>query len=97
MYFPSITKRFLAPPPMYLTTWSGAPMHLAAEALRCPFETFWWGGSDGGVSFEEPDGESYSRLPISSVLVRCEGPYRGWWGVVIEFCAVGDALCAIPF
>jgi hypothetical protein len=32
MYFPSVTEMFLAHPPMYLTTWSGAPMQLVAEA-----------------------------------------------------------------
>jgi hypothetical protein len=32
MYFPSVTKLSLAQPPMYLTTWSGAPIQLAAEA-----------------------------------------------------------------
>jgi hypothetical protein len=31
MYFPSITEILLAYPPMYLTTWSRAPMRLAAE------------------------------------------------------------------
>jgi hypothetical protein len=27
--------------------------HTFAEAVRCPFETYWWRGSDGGVSVEE--------------------------------------------
>jgi hypothetical protein len=35
-----------------------------AEIVRCPFETFWWGGSNGGVSFEEPSGESCNRLIV---------------------------------
>jgi hypothetical protein len=32
MYFPSVTVRFLAQPPLYLITGRGAPMQLAAEA-----------------------------------------------------------------
>jgi hypothetical protein len=37
-----------------------------------------------------------SRLPIWRILVRCEGPYRGLWGVVVAFGIVGGALTTIP-
>jgi hypothetical protein len=32
MYSPLVTEVFLAHPPTYLTTWSGAPVQVAAEA-----------------------------------------------------------------
>jgi hypothetical protein len=32
MYLPLVTELFLAHSPMYLTTWSGVPMQLEAEA-----------------------------------------------------------------
>jgi hypothetical protein len=66
-----------------------------AEAMRCPFEAYWWGGFDGGVSFVEPCEKCCIRFPVSCILVRCDGQYCGWWGVAIEFFAVGDALRAI--
>jgi hypothetical protein len=68
-----------------------------AEDGRCPFETVGWSGSDGGVGFEEPSGECCTRLPVSLIIVRCETPYRGWWGAVVEVFAVDDALCPILF
>jgi hypothetical protein len=51
MYFPSVTTLFLAQPPMYLTTWSGAPMHLAAEAapLRRLAMSIWSMGAGCGL------------------------------------------------
>jgi hypothetical protein len=45
-----------------------------AEDVRCPFETFRRCGADGGVSVEEPCGESSNSLPVAGVLVRCEAP-----------------------
>jgi hypothetical protein len=68
-----------------------------AEAVRCPFETFWRCGADGGVSVEEPSGESRSCLPVATTLVRCIAPQCGWWGALIGFFAIGGTLRAIPF
>jgi hypothetical protein len=45
-----------------------------AEVVRCPFEAFWWRGTDGGVSVEKPCGESCTCLPFARILVRCEAP-----------------------
>jgi hypothetical protein len=45
-----------------------------SEGVRCPSETFWKCGADGGVSVEEPSGESSNRLPVAPILVRCEAP-----------------------
>jgi hypothetical protein len=67
------------------------------EAVRCPFETFWRCGADGGVSVEEPSRESSSRLPVAGILVRCEAPQCGWWGTIVDFFAIGGTLRAIPF
>jgi hypothetical protein len=79
-YFPSITELFLAHPPMYLTTWKGGPDAASSgggtltKVVRCPFETFWRSGADGGVSVEEPGGESSRCLLVARILVRYEAP-----------------------
>jgi hypothetical protein len=45
-----------------------------SEVVRCPFETFWRCGANGGVSVEELGGEKRSRLRVARTLVRCEAP-----------------------
>ena len=69
MYFPSVTELFLAQPPMYLTTWSGVPMQLAAEAapLRrlCDVHL----NPLGGVA---PTASHASRSQAESVAAACQ-------------------------
>jgi hypothetical protein len=39
-----------------------------ADIVRCPFESFWWSDSDGGVGLEKPFGECCIRLQLANLM-----------------------------
>jgi hypothetical protein len=57
MNFPSVTELILAHPHVLGDVERGSDVASSgggsfAEAVRCPFETGWWSGSDGDVGVD---------------------------------------------